>query len=58
MPEIESLASLDAQLATAGTLAECYVQSLDLTGRSDRLLSHNLRAGIEFLQSARGAEQE
>ena len=26
---------LDAQLATAGTLAECYVQSLDLTGRSD-----------------------
>jgi len=46
MPEIESLASLDAQLATAGTLAECYVQSLDLTGRSDQLLATDVTHAV------------
>jgi predicted Rossmann-fold nucleotide-binding protein len=59
MPEIESLASLDAQLATAGTLAECYVQSLDLTGRSDRLLSadvaHTVFLGCTFAPGVESA---
>ena len=35
--EIESLAAFDEQLATVGSLAECYLQSLDLTGRGDVL---------------------
>ncbi len=65
MPEIESLASFDAQLATAGTLAECYVQSLDLSGRSDQLLASGVThavflgctfgPGVEPQLEARGA---
>ncbi len=65
MPEIESLASLDAQLAGAGTLAECYVQSLDLTGRSTQLLAADvtravflgcsLSPGVEAALEERGA---
>ena len=46
MPEIESLAALDAQLATAGTLAECSVQSLDLTGHSGPLLATDVTSAV------------
>ena len=35
--EIESLPDLEARLAEHGSLAECYVQSLDLTGHSQAL---------------------
>lgn len=63
--EIESLAAFDAQFASAGSLAECYLQSVDLTGRSRELLAADVtRAvflgcvfgpGVEAVLEERGA---
>lgn len=63
--EIESLAAFDAQLSTPGSLAECYLQSLDLSGRSADLLRVDVaravflgcgfEAGVESSLEARGA---
>jgi predicted Rossmann-fold nucleotide-binding protein len=44
--ELESLAALDARLAAGGTLADCYVQSLDLTGHSDALLAAEVTRAV------------
>lgn len=50
--ELESLEQFDAHLEATGTLAECYVQSLDLTDRAQSLLSadvtHAVFLGCEF----------
>lgn len=63
--EIESLADFDTRLADTGTLAGCYLQSLDLTGRSAALarttvaravfLGCTFAPGDEALLEARGA---
>ncbi len=62
--EIESLAEFDDQ-AAKGSLAECYLQSLDLTGRSEVLLATDvtravflgcsMAPGVEPQLEARGA---
>lgn len=44
--EIESLAAFDAHLAENGSLAETYVQSLDLTGRSAELLTADVHRAV------------
>lgn len=43
--ELESLAQFDARLAV-GDLVECYVQSLDLTGRSSELLATDVARAV------------
>ncbi|MCC6494722.1 MAG: Rossmann fold nucleotide-binding protein, partial [Propionibacteriaceae bacterium] len=43
--EIESLAEFDARVAR-GSLAECYLQSLDLTGRSGVLLATDVTRAV------------
>jgi predicted Rossmann-fold nucleotide-binding protein len=63
--DLESLAALDAHLASGQSLSECYVQSLDLTGRTAELLGTEVaRAvflgcsfapGVEALLETRGA---
>ncbi|HOC14238.1 MAG TPA: LOG family protein [Propionicimonas sp.] len=63
--EIESLAQFDARLAAAGNLVNCYLQSLDLSGRSAALgtvdvtgavfLGCVLEPGIEPELERRGA---
>jgi len=63
--ELETLAQFDTQLAAPGGLAECYVQSLDLTDRRAALLAADVtRAvflgctfppGVEAVLEARGA---
>ena len=44
--ELESLEELDARLATAGSLVDCYIQSLDLTGRAQALLSADVTRAV------------
>lgn len=44
--EIESLAAFDARLASGGSLAECYLQSLDLTARGDSLLATDVARAV------------
>jgi predicted Rossmann-fold nucleotide-binding protein len=44
--EIESLAELDERLAAGQTLAECYLQSLDLTGHGARLVATDVRRAV------------
>ncbi len=44
--EIESLAQFDAHLAATGGLAEAYVQSLDLTGRTAQLLAADVSRSV------------
>jgi predicted Rossmann-fold nucleotide-binding protein len=63
--EIESLQRFDAHVAAQGTLAECYVQSVDLTGRTAALLAIDVaravflgcafESGVEAQLEARGA---
>jgi predicted Rossmann-fold nucleotide-binding protein len=63
--DIDSLEAFDERVADGGSLAECYLQSLDLTGRGDALRAADVsRAvflgcafapGIETLIEARGA---
>lgn len=63
--EIETLDRFDTQVATRGTLAQCYLQSLDLTGRTPTLagvdvtravfLGCTFAAGVENDLEARGA---
>jgi predicted Rossmann-fold nucleotide-binding protein len=63
--EIESLADFDTKLAGGRGLAECYLQSLDLTGRSEPLLTADVThavflgcrfaPGVEAQLEARGA---
>ena len=44
--EIESLAAFDAHIAARGSLADCSLQSLDLTGRSDLLLAADVTHAV------------
>src|SRR6185369_62937 len=44
--EIESLAALDARLSQGRSLADCYVQSLDLSDRSDALLASDVTRAV------------
>ncbi|MCA0296012.1 MAG: LOG family protein [Actinobacteria bacterium] len=44
--EIDSLEEFDARLASGGSLAECYLQSLDLTGRSEALLATDVTRAV------------
>ena len=44
--EIESLDQLDAHLLGGASLADCYLVSLDLTGRSDALLAANVARAV------------
>ncbi len=63
--EVDSLADFDARLASGASLAECYLQSLDLTGRSQALLATDVTRtvflgcsfgpGVEAQLETRGA---
>jgi predicted Rossmann-fold nucleotide-binding protein len=44
--EIDTLDEFDARLASGLSLAECYLQSLDLTGRSDALVSAEVTRAV------------
>lgn len=44
--ELESLEAFDAQVAATGSLADCYLQSLDLTGRAEALLGADVTRAI------------
>lgn len=44
--EIESLAEFDARVAARGSLAECYLQSIDLTGRGEVLLATDVTRAV------------
>lgn len=55
--EIDSLASFDARVAAASSLADCYVQSLDLTGRSGPLLAADVSRTV-FLGCTFAADVE
>ena len=63
--ELDSLEQFDAKLAGTGSLAECYVQSLDLTDRRATLLDADVAhavflgcafpRGVEAVLESRGA---
>lgn len=55
--EVHDLAELDQQLATARSLAQCIIQSVDLADRGEALATVDVRGAL-FLGCTMGAEVE